>query len=201
MHTIIEAIKHKYESSDLKTPEFYVYFNDVVSNDFNTLFSSLPPDRSYKAATIAGDFHGRLLPPSSVHFAYSSWALHWLTKVPKAAEGLESVWHCGDEREEAYDAYLSQLEKDLDSFLKCRAVEMVEGKTKLGKVRDIQHSIPFSHPKGAVHQNMFTLKFGAETADETFDLLKKKLQSSPAFANPLNDRTVFIVAILKHKHV
>ena len=127
MHMIIEAIKRKYESSNLKPPEFYVYFNDVVSNDFNTLFSSLPPDRSYKAAAIAGDFHGRLLPPSSVHFAYSCWALHWLTEVPKLAEGLRLVWHGGEEREEVYDAYLSQLERDLESFLKCRAVEMVEG--------------------------------------------------------------------------
>lgn len=52
----------------------------------------------------------------------------------------------------------------------------------------------------AVHQNMFAHKFGDETVDETFDLLKEKLQSSPAFANPLNDRTVFVVAILKRKH-
>ena len=43
MHTITEAIKQKYESPDLKTPEFYVWFNDIVSNDFNTLFSSLTP--------------------------------------------------------------------------------------------------------------------------------------------------------------
>ena len=127
MHTIIESVKGKYESSGLKTPEFYVWFNDVISNDFNTLFSSLPPDRSYKAAAVAGDFHGRLLPPSSVHFAYSSCSLHWLTEVPKAAECLMSVWHGGEEREDAYDAYLRQLERDLESFLKCRAVEMVEG--------------------------------------------------------------------------
>ncbi|XP_042035684.1 loganic acid O-methyltransferase-like [Salvia splendens] len=127
MHTITEAIKRKYESPYLKPPEFSVCFNDLVSNDFNTLFSSLPPDRSYKAAAVAGDFHGRLLPPSSVHFAYSSWALQWLTEVPKAANGLRPVWHGGEEREEVYDAYLSQLERDLESFLKCRAVEMVEG--------------------------------------------------------------------------
>ena len=127
MQTIIEAIKYKYQSSNLKTPEFYVCFNDVVSNDFNTLFSSLPLDRSYEVAAVPGDFHGRLLPPSSVHFAYSSWALQWLTEVPKAAEGLKSPAWSGREREEVYDAYLGQFERDIESFLKCRAVEMVDG--------------------------------------------------------------------------
>ena len=127
MHTIIEAIKWKYESSDLKTPDFYVWFNDVVSNDFNTLFRSLPPDRSYEVAAIAGDFRRRLFPPSSVHFAYSSCALHWLTEAPKAAVGLKSSVWIGGESEEAYEAYVNQFERDLEAFLKCRAVEMVEG--------------------------------------------------------------------------
>ncbi|KAG6389887.1 hypothetical protein SASPL_151362 [Salvia splendens] len=118
MHTIIEAVKRKYESSDLKTPDFYVWFNDVVSNDFNTLFRSLPPDRSYKVAAVAGDFHGYLLPPSSVHFAYSSYAIHWLMEVPKAAGGHKRLY--GVEREEVYEAYLNKFERDLEAFFKCR---------------------------------------------------------------------------------
>ncbi|KAH6827800.1 hypothetical protein C2S53_017159 [Perilla frutescens var. hirtella] len=114
LRIIIEAIKRKHESSDLKIPEFHVFFNDVVANDFNTLFSSLPTDRNYYVAAVPGDFHRRLLPPSSLHFAYSSWALMWLTEAPEAAE------YGGD-------GYLEQFERDLDSFLKCRAVEMVDG--------------------------------------------------------------------------
>ena len=127
MHMIIEAIKRKYESSNLKPPEFYVYFNDVVSNDFNTLFSSFPPNRGYEVAAVPGDFHRRLLPPSSIHFAYSSCSLHWLTEAPKATEGLKSLFWSGGEKEEVYESYLGQCERDLESFLKCRAVEMVEG--------------------------------------------------------------------------
>ena len=49
----------------------------------------------------------------------------------------------------------------------------------------------------AVKQNMLTHEFGDEIIDETFNLLKKKLQSSPAYANPSNDRTVVVVVILK----
>ncbi|XP_047948848.1 loganic acid O-methyltransferase-like [Salvia hispanica] len=276
MQTIIEAIKYKYQSSNLKTPEFYVCFNDVVSNDFNTLFSSLPLDRSYEVAAVPGDFHGRLLPPSSVHFAYSSWALQWLTEVPKAAEGLKSPAWSGREREEVYDAYLGQFERDIESFLKCRAVEMVDGgimallipgipdlwdpqkeSTVVSRVELLRSSLvdmakmgrlsvaksrifnlPYYFPTAdelrailqksnifsiermeilkcgtflnidghvaclrAVHQNMLAHKFGAETIDETFDLLKKKFYASPVYADPSKDKTIMIVAILKHNNV
>ncbi|XP_047974841.1 loganic acid O-methyltransferase-like [Salvia hispanica] len=276
MHTIIEAVKRKYETSNLKTPEFYVCFNDVVSNDFNTLFRSLPSDRSYEVAAIAGDFHGRLLPPSSVHFAYSSWAIHWLTEVPKAAEGLKSPAWSGREREEVYEAYLNQFERDLESFLKCRAAEMVKGgimallvpgvpdfwdpqkestvvsrvellrsslvdmveKGRLSEAKSRTFNLPYYFPTAeelrailqksnsfsiermeimksgtflnvdghvaclrAVHQNMLTNKFGAETVDETFNLLKKKFHASPVYADPSKDRTIMVVVILKHKNV
>ncbi|XP_047968241.1 loganic acid O-methyltransferase-like [Salvia hispanica] len=276
MHTIIEAVRKNYESSDLKTPEFVVCFSDLVSNDFNTLFSSLPPGRSYKAAAVAGDFHGRLLLPSSVHFTYCSWSLHWLTEVPKAAEGLKSVWHGGEERKEVYDAYLEQFERDMESFLQCRAVEMVEGgvmallipsvpaywdpqkeytvgsladllrsslldmakKGKLSKEKSETFNIPYNVPTPgevrailqksnsftlermeslksgtllnvdghvaffrAVHQNLLTYEFGAETINETFDLFKKKLQASPVYADPSNDRSLVVVAILKRNNV
>ena len=42
-------------------------------------------------------------------------------------EGLKSPPRSGGEREEVYEAYLGQFERDLKSFLKCRALEMVEG--------------------------------------------------------------------------
>ncbi|KAG6431000.1 hypothetical protein SASPL_109075 [Salvia splendens] len=53
----------------------------------------------------------------------------------------------------------------------------------------------------AVHQNMLAHKFGAETIDETFDLLKKKFYASPVYADPSKDKTIMIVAILKHNNV
>ncbi|KAG8366687.1 hypothetical protein BUALT_Bualt17G0105400 [Buddleja alternifolia] len=137
MQTIIQALnkKHKHHQTSLpKTPEFYVFFNDVVSNDFNTLFSSLPPnDHDYHAIAVPGDFHGRLLPEYSLHFAYSSWSLHWLTEVPKAVADRDSpAWNKGQilytqDEKEIYAAYLSQYGKDIESFMEARAVEMVDG--------------------------------------------------------------------------
>ncbi|KAH6827668.1 hypothetical protein C2S53_015866 [Perilla frutescens var. hirtella] len=133
MQIIIEAIKKKQQSP--KIPEFCVYFNDVISNDFNTLFSSLPAHNmvAYHAAGVPGDFHRRLLPPSSIHFAYSSWSLHWLSKVPEAVASRDSpAWNEGQilysgERKEVCDAYLEQFGKDMESFLESRAVEIVGG--------------------------------------------------------------------------
>ncbi|KAL8463482.1 hypothetical protein ACS0TY_034215 [Phlomoides rotata] len=126
MHIITQAINRIHESA-----EFLVFFNDLPTNDFTTLFNSLPPHRSYRAAGVPGDFHRRLLPESSLHFAYSSWSLHWLTQVPKAvADSSSPAWNRGAihyNRNEVGDAYLDQYSKDVGAFLEFRAVEMVGG--------------------------------------------------------------------------
>ncbi|KAK4409670.1 Loganic acid O-methyltransferase [Sesamum angolense] len=68
MQFVTQAIYQKHASSGLitpKVPELFVVFNDVLTNDFNTLFSSLPLYRNYNAIGVPGDFHCRLLPESS----------------------------------------------------------------------------------------------------------------------------------------
>ncbi|EYU21844.1 hypothetical protein MIMGU_mgv1a018974mg, partial [Erythranthe guttata] len=55
--------------------EFQVFFNDHTTNDFNTLFASLPPDRLYHAAATPGSFHGRLFPRASIQLAHSDTRL------------------------------------------------------------------------------------------------------------------------------
>ncbi|KAL3631383.1 hypothetical protein CASFOL_024367 [Castilleja foliolosa] len=132
MQVIAQAIKKKLESYS-STPEFFVFFNDTVVNDFNTLFGSLPLDRLYHAVGVPGDFHGRLLPRSSLHFVHSSCSLQWLTEVPRAVVDRDSAaWNGGRawytrETKEVYDAYVDQYSRDLNSFLEARAVEMVPG--------------------------------------------------------------------------
>ncbi|KAL8515501.1 hypothetical protein ACS0TY_014257 [Phlomoides rotata] len=59
VQTLIEILQHKYQSQnpeDSKRLEFQVLFNDIVSNDFNTLFASLPDHRNYFAAGVPGSF-------------------------------------------------------------------------------------------------------------------------------------------------
>ncbi|CAN4114031.1 unnamed protein product [Withania somnifera] len=137
MQHIIEAITHKYQIphyNDIQiSPEFQVFFNDHVTNDFNTLFKSLPPDRRYFASAVPGSFYGRLFPSCSIHFAYSSYSLQWLSKTPEELiDEKSSSWNKGKihyigASKEVTSAYVAQFEKDMDVFLNARAKEIVEG--------------------------------------------------------------------------
>ncbi|XP_027157318.1 probable S-adenosylmethionine-dependent methyltransferase At5g37990 [Coffea eugenioides] len=135
VHNIIEAVENKYKSQKMesRTPEFHVFFNDHVGNDFNTLFRNIPATGRYFAAGVPGSFHGRLLPSSTLHFAHCSTALHWLSKIPKEVTDKNSpAWnkgriHYAGAAKEVKDAYSTQFAKDFDSFLSARAQELVPG--------------------------------------------------------------------------
>ncbi|KDP38129.1 hypothetical protein JCGZ_04772 [Jatropha curcas] len=132
---IIEAVKYKCQSQGLasRIPEFQVFFNDHVLNDFNTLFRSLPPESGYFAAGVPGSFHGRLFPRSSLHFIHTSTALHWLSQVPEEIlEKNSPAWNKGrifytNASAEVCKAYATQFAKDMEIFLDARAKELVVG--------------------------------------------------------------------------
>ncbi|KAA8530610.1 hypothetical protein F0562_005319 [Nyssa sinensis] len=135
VQNIIESVKFKCLADDLcsEAVEFQVFFNDHVSNDFNTLFKSLPCDGQYFAAAVPGSFHGRLFPKASLHFAHSSYSLQWLSRVPKELLDKESpAWNKGrifyiGAPSEVFEAYSDQFAKDMESFLNSRAQELVNG--------------------------------------------------------------------------
>lgn len=146
MQNIIDVIKVKCQTH-LPTspmPEFQVFFNDQPANDFNTLFKSIPPKREYFAAGVPGSFYGRLFPDSSLHVVYSSYSLHWLSKVPEGLEDKNSpAWnkgriHHASAAEEVRRAYAVQWANDLSNFLNARAREIVPG----GIIVIVTHSIP-----------------------------------------------------------
>ncbi|XP_011070672.1 probable S-adenosylmethionine-dependent methyltransferase At5g37990 isoform X2 [Sesamum indicum] len=135
MQIITEAIRRRFEIEGLisQIPNFYVFFNDKVTNDFNTLFNSLPRERLYGAAGVPGSFHGRRLPKAILDFAYSSCSLHWLSEVPKAVlDNTSPAWnqgkiHYAGARREVCEEYVNQFAKDMESFLDSRAEELVPG--------------------------------------------------------------------------
>ena len=149
METIIKAVQRKCDKISL---EFQVAFNDRIGNDFNTLFASLPEHgrRNYFAMAVAGSFYGNLFPSSSVHIAYSSASLNWLSKVPVGltAEG-SPAWnaakiHYSGAPDAVARAYEEQFEEDMDIYFRCRAREIAAGGLILITMaavpnRDVQH--------------------------------------------------------------
>lgn len=136
MQYVLEAIKQKYYSqwpNSPHPPEFQVFFNDRTLNDFNTLFASIPPNQQYFCAGVPGSFHDRLFPKSSLHFVYTSYALHWLSKLPEELLDKDSpAWNKGrihyfDAPLEVCNAYETQFFKDIETFLSHRAMEIVPG--------------------------------------------------------------------------
>lgn len=128
---IIEAIELQYKSRGLTIPEFQVFFNDQISNDFNTLFKKLPSNQNYFAAGVPGSFYGRLFPKESLNVVHSSASLNWISKVPKEITDRSSTaWNKGrihytNAPKEVVDAYANQYQKDMEIFLHARAQELV----------------------------------------------------------------------------
>lgn len=123
MQYIIAAMKSNLKSG---SPNFQVFFNDQISNDFNALFVSLPPERDYFAAAAPGSFHGRLFPEASLHLVHSAYAIHWLSAAPAEVENRGRIHYIGA-AEGVVDAYAERFAVDMERFLEARAWEVVPG--------------------------------------------------------------------------
>lgn len=133
VENIIGAVGNRYKSDQKEAPEFHVFFNDLIDNDFNTLFKLLPASRKYLAAAAPGSFHARLFPRSTLHFAHCSTALHWLSRIPEeVTQGRSMAWnggriHYSGAGKEVRESYSSQYARDMEAFLSARADELVAG--------------------------------------------------------------------------
>ncbi|CAM8956485.1 unnamed protein product [Rhodiola kirilowii] len=155
VETILEAAEHKFKSqAGLDAPPFpeiEVLFNDHTANDFKTLFSCLPPERRYYATAVPGSFYGRLFPKASIHIAYSSCTLSWLSRIPKeVTDETSPAWNKGSihydngARKEVFQAYEAQFAIDMKVFLQARAKEIVQG----GLMALLVPAVPNTMPDG-----------------------------------------------------
>ena len=153
VQTLVDAVKLKYQTQCPKSntrPNFQVFFNDLVENDFNTLFKSLPTERDYFAAAAPGSFHSQIFPEASLHLAYTSHSLHWLSKLP-AELGYETspAWNKGrvhytSAPEDVVRAYKSRFDEEMRMFLDARAKELVVGGMLVIIMSGAPIDLPFS---------------------------------------------------------
>ncbi|KAJ4822955.1 hypothetical protein Tsubulata_000308 [Turnera subulata] len=127
--------------------EFRVYLNDLPTNDFNSVFRALPDfyrdlkkERkegycpSIFITGCPGSFYGRLFPANGLHFVYSSYSLHWISKVPPALYDEQgksinkgSICICESSPPLVSQAYYDQFQEDFSLFLQTRSEEVVTG--------------------------------------------------------------------------
>ncbi|MCL7028884.1 hypothetical protein MKW94_005434 [Papaver nudicaule] len=155
---------------------FHVFFNDHATNDFNTLFTSLPPDRQYFAAGVPGSFYTRLFPQDSVHVIHCSEAkidsfnLPMYTTSPKEAEILFR-------RNENF------------------SMERMEEIPFLNPATTVTPSYYNDHIRAAA-EGVVESHFGSEIKDELFDhhYLKKLEESNNILQSP---KSIMLFVILK----
>lgn len=128
-----------------QAPEFRVFLNDLPTNDFNAIFQALPEFHQWLkqkgggtsniyVAAYPGSFYGRLFPDHCLHFIYSSYSLHWLSKVPRGlfdeqgnSLNKNSIYISEHSPSEVSKVYFDQFKEDFTLFLQSRSDELVNG--------------------------------------------------------------------------
>ncbi|KZV20068.1 S-adenosyl-L-methionine-dependent methyltransferase superfamily protein [Dorcoceras hygrometricum] len=137
---VIDTIQHLRRNGNQDSQEFQVFLNDLPDNDFNGLFKlaeSLKEEKGLVFGSrsrcfvygVPGSFYTRLFPRNSLHFAFSSCSLHWLSQVPQGLvrQNKENIYISISSPPEVLDAYAEQYKRDLSTFLRLRGEEMVPG--------------------------------------------------------------------------
>ncbi|KAH9616447.1 hypothetical protein KSS87_009417 [Heliosperma pusillum] len=141
---IIDVTHEASRSINRYCPQFGVFLNDLPGNDFNALFNLLPnfnqelqeaKGSSFGPCFVSGipkSFYGRVFPDKFLHFAHSSYSVHWLSQVPRGfvsenGEALNkgNIYIAKTSSREIHKAYYTQFKKDFTLFLSSRSREMV----------------------------------------------------------------------------
>ncbi|XP_004247832.1 S-adenosyl-L-methionine:benzoic acid/salicylic acid carboxyl methyltransferase 2-like [Solanum lycopersicum] len=137
---LIKIIEKERKKHGFQSPEFHYLFNDLPSNDFNTIFQSLGEfEHDLRKqfgegfgpcyfSGVAGSFYSRLFPSKSLHFVHSSYSVHWLSQVPNFIEKNKGNIYITSTSPQSYiKAYYKQFENDFSNFLKYRSEELMKG--------------------------------------------------------------------------
>jgi salicylate 1-O-methyltransferase len=110
-----------------------VFHADVAENDYEGLFRSLETDpQSYLrhdpavfASGIGQSVYQQVVPTNIVTLGWSSWAVHWLSRVPDVIP--DHVHIAGSRDDDVVKAFARQAADDWISFLTARSRELVPG--------------------------------------------------------------------------
>ncbi|KAM7263664.1 hypothetical protein ACFE04_001347 [Oxalis oulophora] len=121
---VIDKIYQICQQKELdKTPNFQMFLNDLIGNDFNSLFNLLPDfyerlEKEYGG--VLGSCFILGLPGSSMEGFF-------FVRVPEGLVNKGNVNFGRTSPPEVFQAYLKQFQKDLHLFLSLRSEEMVSG--------------------------------------------------------------------------
>ncbi|KAI7746300.1 hypothetical protein M8C21_014843, partial [Ambrosia artemisiifolia] len=130
---------------NIPPPEYRVYLNDLPTNDFNAVFKILPDfykqlnmarcqknESSVFIAGYPGTFYGRLFPDKCLHFIYSSYSLHWLSRIPPGLYDKDGrsinkgrFYISESSSLQVFKAYFDQFQEDFSLFLQSRSKELL----------------------------------------------------------------------------
>jgi SAM dependent carboxyl methyltransferase len=107
-----------------------VAHTDAPHNDFTALFrtleedpdSYLQTDTTSFASAIGRSFYGQIVPSKTVNLGWTSWATHWLSRIPCELPDHVHVDHSGDDAARA--AYAHQAAIDWHDFVAFRGREL-----------------------------------------------------------------------------
>lgn len=110
-----------------------VTHTDLPGNDFTALFTTitedpdsyLTADNATFAAAVGRSFYRQILPSESVVLGWSSWATHWLSRVPAPIDDHIHIAYSADEQ--ARRAYARQAALDWHDFVAFRGRELAPG--------------------------------------------------------------------------
>ncbi len=110
-----------------------VVHTDVPENDFTAMWRTLSEDPdSYLtkdpntfASAVGRSFYAQILPSSSVHLGWSSWAIQWLSRTPGPIPDHIQVAYSSDK--DAQTAYAKQAAHDWHEFIAFRGRELRRG--------------------------------------------------------------------------
>ncbi len=109
-----------------------VVHTDSPEHDFRPLFHTLAHeadsylhDPATYCSVIGRSYLTQILPPESVHLAWSSWAIHWLSRTPAEITDHVQISYSADTAARA--AYARQAAHDWHEFIAFRGRELHPG--------------------------------------------------------------------------